>query len=564
MRTAYRSVLCRRDVLSALVPYVAARLPLTMAPLALLLLAQEQTGSYHRAGLVCGAYAVAVAIAAPMLGRLVDRRGQGQVLLGAGLVHPAAMVGAAFAAESGHYLWLVLAAVVAGASLPPVTACMRVLWSRLLPDETARKAGFAIEGVIVEVAELSGPLLVSLLLALGRPALAVGSAGVVMGLAALGFRISPASRSVPAVGVSRTGWGALANRGVRRLLLIVAASTGTIGAVEVAVTAFARDHGGLASAGLYIGVISVGGIVAGVVFGGSERVGRRGGVGMLAGLLLLSGVAAASLAGSTSPVFELVSLFVFGGAVSVGVIMQLATMSAVVSEEHRTEAFTWGATANFVGLGLGTAVAGWAVDHYGLSTAFTLSALPMVLAALLTLLSRNSFIAVAETGAVDVPVEVPVETVPSAVAAAPVVASAPHPDVVALADEVAALRAHVTDLESALTAALDSPGVVVGDARDRARRMLDRADAACLELRDRASDDAERVRSAATTASLEIMAAAERDARAMLDRARREADGIVARARRTAATSVAPRRPMLHALPDIGADDDGQEAVGGS
>jgi hypothetical protein len=50
----------------------------------------------------------------------------------------------------------------------------------------------------------------------------------------------------------------------------------------------------------------------------------------------------------------------------------------------------------------------------------------------------------------------------------------------------------------------------------------------------------------------------------MLDRARREADGIVARARRTAATSVAPRRPMLHALPDIGADDDGQEAVGGS
>ena len=44
MRSAYRSVLRRGDVLSALVPYVLSRLPLTMAPLALLLLTQQQTG----------------------------------------------------------------------------------------------------------------------------------------------------------------------------------------------------------------------------------------------------------------------------------------------------------------------------------------------------------------------------------------------------------------------------------------------------------------------------------------------------------------------------------------
>src|SRR3954462_5404348 len=76
MRSAYRSVLRRGDVLSALVPYVFARLPLTMAPLALLLLTQQETGSYHWAGLVCGAYAISVAAAAPVLGRMVDRHGQ--------------------------------------------------------------------------------------------------------------------------------------------------------------------------------------------------------------------------------------------------------------------------------------------------------------------------------------------------------------------------------------------------------------------------------------------------------------------------------------------------------
>lgn len=550
MRSAYRSVLRRGDVLSVLVPYVLARLPLTMAPLALLVLTQQESGSYHRAGLVCGAYAIAVAIAAPVLGRLVDRHGQSWVLLGAGVVHAASMVGAGFSAQGGHFFLLVLAATIAGASLPPVTACMRVLWTRLLPDETSRQAGFAIDGVIVEVAELSGPLLVSLLLAVGRPATAVGVAGVLMGLAAIAFRSSDASRSVPPAVVRRSPWGALAVPGVRRLLLVVAASTATIGAVEVAVTAFARHHGGMSTAGLYIGVISGGGISAGLLFGGSERVARRHPVSVLATMLLVSATAAAAMSQWSTPALLVVTLFLFGAAVAVGVIVQLATMAAIVTDDVRTEAFTWGATANFVGLGVGTAVAGWMIDRYGLGAAFLVAAVPTVLAAALTVASRSTF--AAATADIEVDIEVDVATQVDEVVPADTteLTPAPTPEVAALAEEVASLRTLVTDLESALAAALDSPAIVVGDARQRARRMLDRADAACLEMRDRATDDADRVREAATTASLEILAAAERDARAMLERARREADAVVARARR-AAEAMPVTRPTLHALPAL-------------
>jgi MFS family permease len=539
MRSAYRGVLRRGDVLSALAPYVLARLPLTMAPLALLLLTQQQTGSYHRAGLVCGAYALAVAVAAPVLGRLVDRQGQSRVLLAAGVVHAGGMVAAAASAQAGRFPFLVLSAVVAGVSLPPVTACMRVLWTRLLTDETSRQAGFAIDGIVVEVAELSGPLLVSLLLVVGRPATAVAVSGVLMGLAALAFRSTNASRSVPAAGVKRSPWGALAVRGVRRLLLVVAASTATIGAVEVAITAFAKHHGGMSSAGLYIGVISAGGIVAGLTFGGSDRIGRRHPVTVLATVLLLSAGSAASMSLWSSPALIAVTLFLFGAAVAVGVIVQLATMAAIVNDEVRTEAFTWGATANFVGLGVGTAVAGWMIDRHGIGAAFLLAAVPTVLAAALTVASRTHLaVTVADTSPADQPIE---STAP---------ALAPAADIATLADEVAALHEHVTDLESALTAALDAPAFVVGDAQERARRMLDRADAACLEIRERADDDAGRVRESATMASLEILAAAERDARAMLDRARREADGMLDRARRTA-EGMAVTRPTLHALPDL-------------
>jgi MFS family permease len=533
MRSAYRGVLRRGDVLSALIPYVLARLPLTMAPLALLVLTQQQTGSYHRAGLVCGAYALAVAIAAPVLGRLVDRYGQGPVLLIAGLLHATAMVCAAASAEHRHFVLLVLAAVAAGASLPPVTACMRVLWTRLLPDDESRQAGFAIDGVVVEVAELSGPLLVSLLLVVGRSAVAVGVSGVVMGLAALAFRSTTASRAVPVSGVKRSPWGALAVSGVRRLLVVVACSTATIGAVEVAITAFARHHGGTSLAGLYIGVISVGGIVAGLMFGGSDRFGHRHPATVLAAVLLLSAGATASMAEGARPLVMVGTLFVFGAAVAVGVIVQLATMSAIVSDEVRTEAFTWGATANFVGLGVGTAISGWVVDRHGLAAAFVTAAVPTLVAAAMTVVSRATF---------------------TASPAAPEVVDV-APDVAVVADEVAALRAHVSDLEAALAAALHSPGVIVGDARVRARRMLDRADAACLEMRERATDDAGRVREAATTAALEILSAAQRDARAILERARREADAVAARAQR-AVDGAAVTRPTLHAVPPVVADGD--------
>jgi MFS family permease len=60
---------------------IIARLPLAMFSIALLVHAQRLTGSFALAGIVGGAYAISGAIAAPLLGRLVDRCGQTRVLL---------------------------------------------------------------------------------------------------------------------------------------------------------------------------------------------------------------------------------------------------------------------------------------------------------------------------------------------------------------------------------------------------------------------------------------------------------------------------------------------------
>ena len=55
---------------------IVARLPLAMLGIALLVHVVHLTGSYAAAGIVSGANAVALGVGGPLLGKLVDRRGQ--------------------------------------------------------------------------------------------------------------------------------------------------------------------------------------------------------------------------------------------------------------------------------------------------------------------------------------------------------------------------------------------------------------------------------------------------------------------------------------------------------
>ena len=62
---------------------IVARLPLAMFSIGLLVHAQRLTGSFAAAGLVTAPYAVALGAGGPLLGRVVDRRGQTLVLVAA-------------------------------------------------------------------------------------------------------------------------------------------------------------------------------------------------------------------------------------------------------------------------------------------------------------------------------------------------------------------------------------------------------------------------------------------------------------------------------------------------
>ena len=65
---------------------IIARLPLAMLGIGLLVQAVHLTGSFTAAGVVAGANAIAIGVGGPLLGKLVDRRGQTVVLITSGCV----------------------------------------------------------------------------------------------------------------------------------------------------------------------------------------------------------------------------------------------------------------------------------------------------------------------------------------------------------------------------------------------------------------------------------------------------------------------------------------------
>src|ERR1700759_1352624 len=127
LRTTRRTSLLGPGGLMVLGSSIAARLPLAMFGLGLLVHAQRLTGSFALAGLVSGAYAVSGALAAPLIGRAVDRAGQTWPLAGAAALTAIALGADALTSTRTPAVLLIAIAAVTGLATPPLEACVRTL-----------------------------------------------------------------------------------------------------------------------------------------------------------------------------------------------------------------------------------------------------------------------------------------------------------------------------------------------------------------------------------------------------------------------------------------------------
>jgi MFS family permease len=360
-----------------------------MLLLALLLFVRSTSGSFVTAGAVSAAFAIGVAGMSPVLGRLVDVRGQTRVLLFTGLLHPVALVAVLVTAtRSAPPAVVLVLAGLAGGFLPPLSACMRALWPELLSDADQRETAFGLEAVVIEVCELGGPLLVGGLTAVVSPAAAVLVSGLLTGLGTLLFALAPASRRwVHGSWHTRRWRGPLGEPGVRWLLLVIAFSTAGLAAFEVAIAAFATGQGSSASAGTLL-ALWIASSVAGGWFYGARRWGAPLPVQLVMLLALVT-------AGTLAPLFAtgtwtMAALLVVAGIGNAPAIaVQLGLMASVAPERSRTEAFTWASTANFLGIAAGSAVAGMLVQRGGFRWGIVAAAGLAAVTGLLALVGRH-------------------------------------------------------------------------------------------------------------------------------------------------------------------------------
>ncbi len=377
----------------AAAPFVASligRLPMGAVGLVFILRTNEITGSFALGGLATAAYALSIGVLAPVVGRLIDIRGQTKVLLGTGLVYATALSAFAALPDDASVAAIVALAALTGASQPPLGATVRSLWNQTLDDPATRHVLFNGESAVLEAIYISGPVLIVAgiggLVSIPAAALACGTFGL---LGTLIFASTAASRAwKPDPDRVRSAAGALASPGVRTLLGTMFVVGAGVGVIEVAVPALCQAAGHPSATGFVLGIWGFGSLVGGVVAGrlsAAEDQGRRV-------IVLL-----AALAAGTAP------LMLASGVVSLGALIfvagisiapALAAVQSLAGQLARvgtvTEAYTWLGTGMGAGIALGAAAGGAVVEGAGTSEAFLLSATAVALAALLAGIRRWS------------------------------------------------------------------------------------------------------------------------------------------------------------------------------
>lgn len=383
----YAAFFRQRDVTALVAVALVSRMWIGMVGLGMLMFLREAFGSYAPAGSVCGLYFLALAIGAPVQGRIIDRSGPKRVLAVTGAVQPLALLALLLLARGGApYAAVAAAAVCGGLFAMPITVLTRTLWRhRFSSSEERLLRAFAIDAVMIEANYALGPAIVAGVFAAAgaTAAFAVSIAVMVGGLIA--FVVSPALRyfRVAPHDQERHLLGPLTEP---RLLILFASTFGigvAFGCLEVGYPAHATALAAPALGGVWLAVCSVGSALGGTLFGGARlRAPIERQFAAVTALMVLPLLLHAAV---SSPLAFGVVAFVAGVAIAPSIACQAVLVSRLAPVRYATEAFTWSSTAIMAGVGAGLAVGGWLIEAHGVKTVFAGGAAVMLGVSLLAL-----------------------------------------------------------------------------------------------------------------------------------------------------------------------------------
>jgi MFS family permease len=383
---AYRRILSSPHVLQLTIASVVARLPVGMTGVALVIYVHDRTGSFGAAGAVAGASTIGLALTAPVLGRLVDRRGPRPVLVPAAALAAVALVAlVAVGNAGGGTLALVVLAGLAGATIPPVGGILRHLWPDLVEEELLVNA-YVVDSILIEAVFISGPLLTGLLAA------TTGAGSALLAAAALGLigtvwfvALPPLGRVEPAPPHHRTRAGALASPVIRLLVFTGFAVGSTFGALDVTGPAFGAAHGSSALGGPFGASLALGSALGALVYGSApERFGTP--AQAIVRLAIFQPLICLPLLLAPTVGVMLALGVLAGSFIAPTITARTQIAREAMPPGTGTEVFTWLSLSLMIGASAGSAIAGPVVQAGGwragviLAAALPALGLPFLLA----------------------------------------------------------------------------------------------------------------------------------------------------------------------------------------
>ncbi|MBL8519086.1 MAG: MFS transporter [Betaproteobacteria bacterium] len=354
----YRAFLKIPDVPAMILMGWLSRSPIAMNALGMLLFLRNELGNFQAAGQAVGAFFVSMAVAAPVVGRVIDRHGPRWPLIVDGVMHPLFMAAILWAGtQHASQSVLLLLAVGAGLFAPPVTILTRTTWRHRFDDEHNRKMAYSIDSVMIELNFTFGPLFVAALIPLIGP---VHTFACVIGVgiaAVLTFVASPILKywkTEPAG--ERHLLGPLTSGKLVGLFGLSFGLTLSFGLLEVGYPAYATFIDWVAFGGVLLALNALGSGVGGFVYGAIHSARPLEQQFTLA--LAIMGIPLFLHWPFDAHVAFALLAFVSGLMIAPALTAQTLLVTRIAPPKYATEAFTWSSTFIVSGLGLGMALGG--------------------------------------------------------------------------------------------------------------------------------------------------------------------------------------------------------------
>lgn len=390
----YRAVLSLPGALAFSLTGVVARLHMSMLGLGIVLMVSTlygspERGDYAMAGRVVSVNIIVYSICSPQVSKLVDRFGQALVMRPAVIVSALSIGGLVAAATARAPEWvLYIFGALAGATGGSIGALVRARWSHLVKDPAQLHTAYSLESVLDELVFVVGPVVATLL----ATAVAPQAALVVAGLAIVGggllFLAQKETEPPPRGRTEHREPSVLRSPGLIPVALGFMGVGAIFGATDVAVVAFAEEHGQKAAAGVILAVFAAGSFISGFAYGARQWASplwRRFVIGVLAlgaGVCLFFVVHTVVLLAAV--------MFVVGFAIAPTLVNGNGLVQQFVRPSQLTEGLTWANTALTVGVAAGAPVAGEFIARSGSSGGFSVVVAAGAIAVVITLLSIRS------------------------------------------------------------------------------------------------------------------------------------------------------------------------------